>query len=111
MAGLFFGNAVVQKPATGQTKLCESEQGVTMSNVYKILALSSVCLAVAGCQVNKTQSGKLPKVEMKTSEGQLPAYNIQGPDVQVGSKTKSFNVPTVHVTTPRERNQANQNSN
>jgi hypothetical protein len=95
MAGLFFGNAVVQKPATGQTKLCESEQGVTMSNVYKILALSSVCLAVAGCQVNKTQSGKLPKVEMKTSEGQLPAYNI----------------PTVHVTTPRERNQANQNSN
>ena len=82
-----------------------------MSNVNKILALGSVCLAVAGCQVNKTQSGKLPKVEMKTSEGQLPAYNIQGPDVQVGSKSHTFNVPTVHVTTPRERNQANQNSN
>jgi hypothetical protein len=91
--------------------LCESEQGVTMSNAYKILAFGSACLALAGCQVNKTQSGKLPKVEMKTSEGQLPAYNIQGPDVQVGSKTRSFNVPTVHVTTPRERNQANQNSN
>ena len=82
-----------------------------MSKTIKILAFGSVCLAVAGCQVNKTQQGKLPKVEMKTTEGQLPAYNIQGPDVQVGSKTKSFKVPTVHVTTPRERDQANQNSN
>ena len=82
-----------------------------MRNVSKALILGAISLSFAGCQVNKTQSGKLPKVEMKTSEGQLPAYNIQGPDVQVGSKTKSFNVPTVHVTTPRERNQANQNSN
>lgn len=53
----------------------------------------------------------MPKVEMKTSGGQLPAYNVQGPDVEVGSKTKTFKVPTVHVTTPREKNQANQNSN
>ena len=82
-----------------------------MSNATKILLLGSVCLAVAGCQVNKTQQGKLPKVEMKTSEGQLPAYNIQGPSVDVGSKTHTFRVPTVHVTTPRERDQANQNSN
>ena len=84
-------------------------RGKPMNKTIKIFALGSACLAVAGCQVNKTQQGKLPKVEMKTSEGQLPAYNIQGPDVQVGSKTKSFKVPTVHVTTPRERDQANQN--
>jgi hypothetical protein len=82
-----------------------------MRNIQKLLALGVVCLTFGGCQVNKTQQGKLPKVEMKTSEGQLPAYNIQGPDVQVGSKTKSFKVPTVHVTTPHERDQANHNSN
>ena len=82
-----------------------------MSNASKILVLGAVCLSVAGCQVNKTQEGKMPKVEMKTSGGQLPAYNVQGPDVEVGSKTKTFKVPTVHVTTPREKNQANQNSN
>lgn len=82
-----------------------------MIKTKQILALSAVCIALTGCQVNKTQQGKLPKVEMKTSEGQLPAYNIQGPDVQIGSKTKSFKVPTMHVTTPRERNQENQNSN
>ncbi|GAC1586008.1 MAG: hypothetical protein NVS3B5_20340 [Sphingomicrobium sp.] len=82
-----------------------------MRNVIKLLVLGAACATAAGCQVEKTQQGKLPKVEVKTSEGQLPAYNIQGPDVQVGSKTKSFKVPTVHVTTPRERDQANQNSN
>ncbi len=82
-----------------------------MKDVFKFIGLGAVCLTFTACQVNKTQQGKLPKVEMKTSEGQLPAYSIQGPDVQVGSKTKSFKVPTVHVTTPRERDQANQNSN
>ncbi len=82
-----------------------------MRNVIKLLALGAACLTVTACQVNKTQQGKLPKVEMKTSEGQLPAYNIQGPSVDVGSKTHTFKVPTVHVTTPRERDQANQNSN
>ena len=82
-----------------------------MSKAIKILAMSAACLSITACQVNKTQQGKLPKVEMKTTEGQLPAYNVQGPDVQVGSKTKSFKVPTVHVTTPRERDQANRNSN
>jgi hypothetical protein len=82
-----------------------------MSNAVKILAVASACFTIAGCQVNKTQQGKLPKVEMKTSEGQLPAYNIQGPSVDVGSKTHTFKVPTVHVTTPRERDQANHNSN
>ncbi len=82
-----------------------------MRNVIKLLALGVACVTAAGCQVEKTQQGKLPKVEVKTSEGQLPAYNIQGPDVQVGSKTKTFKVPTVHVTTPRERDEANQNSN
>ena len=82
-----------------------------MNNVRKFLVLSAVGLTFAGCQVNKTQQGKLPKVEMKTSAGQLPGYNIQGPSVDVGSKAHTFKVPTVHVTTPRERDQANHNSN
>ena len=82
-----------------------------MNNISKVLAAGAVCLAVAGCQVNKTQEGKLPKVQVKTTEGQLPAFNVQGPNVEVGSKTKSFKVPTMRVTTPHERDQENHNSN
>ena len=82
-----------------------------MTKTIKLLALGTVCLSFTACQVNKTQEGKMPKVEMKTVGGQLPAYNVQGPDVEVASKTKTFKVPTIHVTTPRERDKANQNSN
>jgi hypothetical protein len=58
--------------------------------------------------INKTQEGKLPQVEVKTTEGQLPAYNIQGPNVEVGSKTETIKVPTVHVTTPGQRDHPSQ---
>ncbi|GAC1578462.1 MAG: hypothetical protein NVS3B5_11120 [Sphingomicrobium sp.] len=81
-----------------------------MRKASTILALGSIVVSLGGCEVKKTQQGKMPKVEMKTSGGQLPAYNVQGPDVQVGSKTETFKVPTVHVTTPREKDQANRNS-
>jgi hypothetical protein len=72
------------------------------------LVLGAVCVSFAGCKVNKTQEGKLPKVEVKTTEGQLPAYNIQGPNVEVGSKTETIKVPTVHVTTPDQKNHPSQ---
>ncbi len=71
-----------------------------MRNFVKVVALGAVCFSFAGCQVSKTQDAKMPKVEVKTTEGQLPAYNIQGPNVQIGEKTHTFKTPTIHVTTP-----------
>ena len=57
-----------------------------MIKTIKLVAMSAICVAAAGCQVNKTQEGKMPKVEVKTSDGQLPEYNVEGPKVEVGSK-------------------------
>jgi hypothetical protein len=71
-----------------------------MRTFFNIIGLGVACSCVAGCKVSKTQDAKLPKVEVKTTEGQLPAYNIQGPNVQVGEKTHTFKTPTIHVTTP-----------
>ena len=71
-----------------------------MTNTARGLALGMICLAVTGCKVNKTEEGKLPKVEVNATSGQLPAYNVQGPKVKVGSKTETVKVPTVSVTTP-----------
>ena len=53
----------------------------------------------------------MPDVSVEATGGQLPQYDVKMPDVQVGSKTETFKVPTVHVTTPREKDQANRNSN
>jgi hypothetical protein len=75
-----------------------------MKHLIKLAAMTTICVAAAGCQVNKTQEGKLPKVAVKTTDGQLPAYNVQGPDVQIGSKNETIKVPTVKVTTPDKKN-------
>lgn len=56
--------------------------------------LSAALLAVGttGCKVDKTQDGKMPEVEVKG--GQIPKYDVKGPTVEVGTKTKQINVPT-----------------
>ena len=60
------------------------------------LAMIALGPTASACQVNKTQEGKMPKVDVKTSEGQLP--------VEVGSKNETVKVPTVHVTKPSHKN-------
>lgn len=74
-----------------------------MKLVIYASAIVAMGLAATACQVNKTQEGKMPKVAVKTSGGQLPAYNVQGPDVNVSSKTETIKVPTVRVTTPAHK--------
>ena len=75
-----------------------------MKHLIKFIALGTLAVTAAGCQVSKTKEGKLPDVQVKTTEGQLPAYNVQGPDVQVGSKNETVKVPTLKVTTPDKKN-------
>jgi hypothetical protein len=54
-------------------------------------------LAISACQVKKTQDGKVPSVAVQATGGQLPKYDIKGPEVKVGTKTATVQVPTVEV--------------
>jgi hypothetical protein len=74
-----------------------------MTNSIKGLALATICLSVGGCKVEKTQDAKLPTVEVNASSGQLPEYNVEGPNVSVGTENKTIQVPTVHVDTPGDK--------
>lgn len=56
--------------------------------------LSAACLGLTGCEVKKTQDGEMPKV----TGGQLPKYDVKTPEVKVGHKTETVEVPTVSVT-------------
>ena len=73
-----------------------------MNNASKALILATACLAIAGCKVSKTEEGKLPDVDINATGGQLPEYNVQGPDVDVGTKNETIQVPTVDVKVPGE---------
>lgn len=68
-----------------------------MKNAIKIL-MGASCLSFTACNVEKTQEGKMPDVNVTTSGGQLPEYNVTGPEVNVGTENKVVEVPTVEVT-------------
>lgn len=75
---------------------------------YKFLNASIALLActlLLGCDVEKTQEGKLPKadVDVKTEPGQMPKYDVKTPDVDVGTKEKSITVPDVDVRTKEKQ--------
>ncbi len=68
-----------------------------------ILAASS--LALAGCDVDQTKEAELPDVDVNASGGQLPEFNVEGPEVNVGTENKTVQVPTVDVDIPAENEQ------
>ncbi len=63
----------------------------------KLLTLFIAPLFVVGmtaCDVDQTEEGDMPDVEVQ--EGELPAYDVEGPDVEVTEDTVT--VPEIDVT-------------
>ena len=73
-----------------------------MKKTVAIICLAAASLTISACEVNKTQDAKAP--EVKVEGGQLPKYDVKGPDVSVGTKTETVQVPTVHVTPADKKN-------
>lgn len=71
-----------------------------MKNLFKVMVLPLLLamLALAGCEVEKTEEGEMPQVDVEG--GKLPEYDVEGPDVDIGTTTKEIEVPTVDVDMP-----------
>lgn len=70
----------------------------------RLLALATGILLVplAACDIDQTEEGELPDVDVDVSEGQLPEYDVEGPDVDVGTVTDTviIETPTVDIDLP-----------
>lgn len=71
-----------------------------MFKTITIAAIAAATLGLSACDVKKTQEGSvnLPKYDVKkTEEGNVtpPKYDVTAPDVKVGTKDATVNVPTV----------------
>ena len=75
-----------------------------MKKITMMLAAAG-CLGLAACDVDKTQNGALPDVAVNVSGGQLPEFNVTGPEVNVGMENTTVQVPTVDVDIPAENQQ------
>ncbi|MEO7827241.1 MAG: hypothetical protein ABIR60_08890 [Allosphingosinicella sp.] len=62
-------------------------------------------LGLAACDVDQTKNAQLPDVDVNVAGGQLPEYNVTGPEVNVGMENKTVQVPTVDVKVPAENAQ------
>lgn len=60
-------------------------------------------LVIAGCDVDKTQEGEMPEVNVQTEAGQLPAYEVETADVDIGTRQETITVPEVDITMPDEQ--------
>lgn len=55
-------------------------------------------LGLAACDVDQTKEGDMPEVEV--TGGQLPEYDVETADVDVGTEEKTVEVPDVDITMP-----------
>ncbi len=72
-----------------------------MKAVVRAFGIAAI-LSTSACDVDQTKEAKLPEVEVNTSEGQMPEFDVDGPTVNVGTETKTIEVPTVDVDTPKD---------
>jgi hypothetical protein len=71
-----------------------------MKYATALILVPAIAFGVAACDVQKTQEGKLPDVEVKG--GQVPKYDVDVGDVDVGTEKKEITVPTIDIDTPAE---------
>ena len=65
----------------------------------KFLSVFIIATLLFSCDVDKTQSGKAPEVDVdvNTKEGKLPEYDVDWANVKVDTRTKMVKVPKVMV--------------
>ena len=66
-----------------------------MKKILTTAVLGTVLLGLAACDVDQTEEGSLPEVEVEG--GNLPEYDVEPVDVDVDTGTTTVEVPTVDV--------------
>ena len=66
-----------------------------MRKIVTLFAATGFALSLAACDVDQTEEGDMPEVEVEG--GNLPEYDVEGPDVDVDTGTSTVEVPTLDV--------------
>lgn len=67
-----------------------------LKSVALVGALGAV-FTLGACSVDKTQEGEMPEVDVDATPGQLPEYDVETAEVDVGTKQATVEVPDVNV--------------
>ncbi len=61
------------------------------------LLAAALAVFLTACDVEKTQEGEMPDVDVEVEGGQAPKYDVDAPDVDVSTEEKEVEVPDVDV--------------
>ncbi|WP_439133551.1 hypothetical protein [Pseudomaricurvus sp.] len=64
--------------------------------IYSAMLLSAVA-TLSACDVDQTEEGELPDVDVSMEGGNMPEYDVDTADVSVESKEVEMEVPDVDV--------------
>lgn len=54
-------------------------------------------LGLVACDVEQTEEGSMPDVDVNVEEGNLPEYEVDAPEIKVGTTETTVDVPVVAV--------------
>lgn len=68
--------------------------------ILLVLVVGIVLYAFGVIDVQQTRQARLPEVQ--TQGGQMPAFDVETPDVDVGTRNETVKVPEISIDRPRE---------
>ena len=69
-----------------------------MKRILIASLIAPLAIGLAACDVDQTKEGEMPEVQV--TGGQLPEYDVETADVEVGTKETTVEVPDVKITMP-----------
>ena len=68
-----------------------------MRKIMSFALVGTAALGLAACDVEQTEEGDLPDVDVDVEGGNLPEYDVDTPDVNVTSEEETIEVPKIEV--------------
>ena len=69
-----------------------------MKRIIITSIIAPLAIGLAACDVDQTKEAELPDVDVQG--GQMPEFDVETADVDVGTEQKTIEVPDVDVTMP-----------
>jgi len=92
------GTAVKNQPPASErpaVSLPPKKEKPTIKNILDTSLTVAFSFAVVGCDIKQTQEGELPTVDV--DGGAMPAYDVDGLDVDVSTEESKISVPDVDI--------------
>lgn len=68
-----------------------------------LVAAPALVLVFSACDIDQTEEGNLPDINVDVDPGSLPEYDVDAPEVDVDMEPVEVEVPTVDIDVDTER--------